>query len=592
MRIRLALLCLSFSLSAAAQDMAWVHAHYVKRETLVPMRDGVRLFTQVYFPVDSSARHPMLLMRSSYSAAPYGPAYNEGLANAFWQRYIRAGYILVFQDVRGAFMSEGVFEDIRPYTSGASVDEASDAYDTIDWLVHNVQGNNGRVGALGVSYPGFYAAMTALSGHPALKAVSPQAPVTNWFMGDDLHHNGAFCLMDAFDFYSQMGYPRPAPTTSWHKPFPFSSDDAYDLFLREGALPHFAAMLGDSVAFWDSLYAHPNYDEWWAARDDRQYLSGVKAALLVVGGLFDAEDLWGAIHVHQAASSDFVLGPWYHGQWSSPRPAFSLGHIRFGSNTAAYYQDSIEFPFFQHYLNGGVDTPARVSVFFTGENQWHRLAAWPPESVPVPMYLQPGGALGVDSVAGFASYVSDPAKPVPYTGKVGFDRGVDYMDEDQRFAARRPDVLVYETPPMTSDFRIGGPVQVDLMTSISTTDADFVVKLIDVYPDDSGDSMGGYQMLVRGDIMRGRYRRSFSAPVAFKPGEVTSVPFLLNDVAYVFKKGHRIMVQVQSSWFPLFDRNPQRFVNIYHAADSDFVRSEIRIYGASKIVLPFIPDLP
>lgn len=538
MRICLALLCLIFSSSAFAQDLGWVRAHYVKREVYVRMRDGVRLFTQIYYPVDSGAHHPMLLMRSSYSAAPYGAALNEALGGSFWHRFIRAGYILVFQDVPGAFMSEGIFEDIRPYTAGASVDEASDAYDTIDWLVHNVAGNNGRVGALGVSYPGFYATMTALSGHPALKAVSPQAPETSWFMGDDLHHNGAFCVMDAFSFYSMMGYPRPSLTTTFHKAFDFRSDDSYDLFLRTGALPHFAAMLGDSVAFWDSLYAHPNYDA------------------------------WGALHVHETAGGDFVLGPWYHGQWSSPRPAFGLGHIRFGSNTAAYYQDSIEFPFFQHYLNDGVDTPARVNVFFTGENEWHKLAAWPPVSTPV-----------------------------PYTEDVGFDRTREYMDDDQRFAARRPDVLVYETESLASDFRVGGPVQVGLSVSISTTDADFVVKLVDVYPDDFRDTavrypMGGYQMLVRGDIMRGRYRRSFSAPLAFTPGLGTSVPFTLNDVAHVFKKGHRIMVQVQRGWFPLFDRNPQRFVDIYHATDSDFVRSEVRIYGASKIVLPFLPEMP
>lgn len=626
MRSPLALLCLALSTCAAAQspsaDSAWVRDHYAKVEEYVPMRDGVRLFTQIYLPKDSSeSRHPILMARTPYSCSPYGAEYASSLWTSYLQKYMRAGYIFVLQDVRGAFMSEGVFEDIRPFNphkhGPSDVDEASDTYDAIDWMVGHVPGNNGKVGVLGTSYPGFYATMAALSRHPALKAVSPQAPVTDWFQGDDFHHNGAFFLMDAFSFTSSFGLPRPVPVKERPDGLRFESADNYDLYLKTGALPHFTALLRDSVAFWKDLMAHPNYDAWWNERNDRPYLKDVQPAMLVVGGLFDAEDCFGAQNVYKTIAAQskgtdnrLVLGPWYHGQWTSPRGGLSLGNIRWGTNTSTYYEDNIEFPFFQYYLNGkgSKDSIARVNVYFTGENAWHQLPVWPPaEEKPTAIYLQPGGGLSFDAPVasgGFSEYVSDPSKPVPYTEDVHFDRTREYMDDDQRFAARRPDVLVFETAPLSGPVTLAGPVVADIQTSISTTDADYVVKLIDVFPDDfaypagvGGNGkhypMGGYQMLIRGDIMRGRFRQSFAAPSAFTPGKVTQVKYTLNDVAHTFKTGHRIMVQVQSSWFPLVDRNPQQFVDIYTAKDSDYVPSTIRIYHdaahPSRIILPVLP---
>jgi uncharacterized protein len=605
----------------AQSDSTWIRDNYVKIERYVPMRDGVRLFTSIYYPKDSSgSRHPILMTRTPYSCAPYGEdKFSRRLTNSYLIQYLREGYIMVYQDVRGAWMSEGNFEDIRPFNphkQGKDFDEASDTYDAVDWLIKHVPGNNGKVGDFGISYPGFYATMTSLSGHPALKAVSPQAPVTDWFMGDDFHHNGALFIMDAFSFYPSFGLPRPKPTTVGRRGIRFESDDNYDLYLKTGALPHFASLLGDSVAFWKDLYAHPNYDAWWKARNDRQYLTSVQPAMMEVGGLFDAEDCFGAQNVYKAIAAQskgtdnrIVLGPWYHGEWASGNGWF-MGNARFGSNTAEYYEKNIEFPFFQYYLNGKgtKDSLARANVFFTGENTWHQFPAWPPaESKPTPVYLEANGGLSFTQPTAsdsYSEYISDPAKPVPYTQDVHFHRTREYMTDDQRFAARRPDVLVFETDPLGADMTLGGPLVADLMTSISTTDADYIVKLIDVFPDDftypasfKGDTkpypMGGYQMLVRGEVMRGRFRKSFSDPVAFTPGEITEVQYTLPDVAHTFKKGHRLMVQVQSSWFPLVDRNPQQFVDIYHAKDSDFVRSTIRIYHdqahASRIILPIMP---
>lgn len=617
MRNCLFALFLFLAAGATAQDRAadstWFREHYIKHEYYIPMRDGIRLFTSVYMPIDSAgSNHPILMTRTPYSCAPYGAeAYSTRYWRSYLMQYAREGYIFVTEDVRGAWMSEGKFEDIRPYNphkTGVQTDEASDTYDAIDWLVKNVPGNNGRVGVFGISYPGFYSTMAALSGHPALKAVSPQAPVTDWFQGDDFHHNGALFIMDGFSFYTSFGLPRPKPTTVRPRGIRFQSDDNYDLYLKTGALPHFAALMGDSIAFWKDLYAHPNYDAFWRARNDRQYLTDVKPAMMEVGGLFDAEDCFGAQNVYKAIAAQskatdnrLVLGPWYHGEWASGNGWF-MGNARFGSNTAEYYEKNIEFPFFQYYLNnkGSVQDLARANVFFTGENQWHQFAAWPPAASDRRIYLQAGGKLSFDGPgSGYDEYVSDPAKPVPYTQDVHFHRTREYMTDDQRFAARRPDVLVYETAPLTSDLTIAGPIVADLQTSISTTDADYIVKLIDVFPDDfqyppsyvgNGQRypMGGYQMLVRGEVMRGRFRKSFAAPVAFTPGQVTTVKYTMPDAAHTFKAGHRIMVQVQSTWFPLVDRNPQKFVDIYHASDSDFVKSTIRIYHNSSIILPVL----
>lgn len=609
----------SFSQNA---DSAWFVNNYTKTEQYIPMRDGVKLFTSIYTPKDQNTKHPFLMTRTPYSCAPYGEDKIMAAWNSYKMKYAKENYIFVTQDVRGRFMSEGEFVDVRPFNKnkkGKEIDEASDTYDAIDWLVKNIKNNNGKVGVTGTSYPGFYSTEAALSGHPALVAVSPQAPVTEWFIGDDFHHNGAFFVMDAFSFYPQFGTPHPEPSTKYTSGFSFNSDDNYNAYLKTGALKNFAKLMGDSIKFWKDLYAHPNYDSWWQARDARRGLYNVKPAMLWVGGLFDAEDCFGAWNTYKAnekqspqTNSKIVMGPWYHGQWS--REGSFLGNVRFASNTSAYFQDSLEIPFFNYYLLGNGNDPnlSEATIFFTGENNWKKFDVWPPENVEYKnLYLKNDGNLTFNNTINdsrkkdnsYDEYISDPAHPVPYTQGVHARRTREYMDDDQRFASRRPDVLTYETEILNDDVTLSGPVIADLMASISTTDADFVVKLIDVFPDDfkygenmkgndNNYPMGGYQMLVRGEIMRGKFRNSFEKPEPFVPGKITEVKWELPDVAHTFLKGHRIMIQIQSSWFPLADRNPQRFIDIYKADDSDFQKANIRIYHdatySSKIILPVL----
>ncbi len=480
-------------------------------------------------------------------------------------------------------------------------------------MINNIPGNNKRVGVFGISYPGFYATMAALSGHPALKAASPQAPVTEWFLGDDFHHNGAFALMDGFSFYSGFGKPRPKPTTVGSPGYRIPSQDNYDFYLKTGALKNFSKLMGDSIAFWKDLYAHPNYDDWWQARNPMNFVINVKPAVLVVGGLFDAEDCYGAWNLYKAIESKsrntdnrLVMGPWLHGGWGGRGDGSFLGNVRFGSKTAEYYQRNIEIPFFNFYLKlkGTVRDIAEANIFFTGENEWRRLEQWPSRNVeykdlflPADGNLSPGTKPATNN--SFREYISDPAHPVPYTEDVHLGRTAEYMCDDQRFASRRTDVLTYSTEVLTEDITLAGPLVASLVTSISTTDADFVVKLIDVFPDTfryegpapvAGRNypMGGYQMLVRGEIMRGKFRNSFEKPEAFVPGKTTEVKYTLPDVAHTFKKGHKLMIQIQSSWFPVMDRNPQKFVDIYKADDSDFQKASIRIYNNSKIILPVL----
>jgi putative CocE/NonD family hydrolase len=609
--------CFVFAQNA---DSVWLVNNYVKKEVKIPARDGVKLFVAMYTPKDNSEKHPILMERTPYSCYPYGEKNFPGFWNNYIMQYFRKGYIIVIADVRGRWMSEGVYEDVRPFNpnkkTNKDIDEASDTYDTIDWLVKNVPGNNGNVGVFGVSYPGFYSTMAALSGHPALKAVSPEAPVTDWFVGDDFHHNGAFFQMDAFAFYKQFGFgqPHPKPTTvpapTWDPPI----HDNYQFYLTEGTMANLTKIAGDSLKFWNEMMNHPNRDAWWMARNARVGIKDVKPAMLEVGGLFDAEDCFGAWNVYKAidkqspaTNNRLVMGPWYHGQWHNNNGTY-LGNLAWGSNTSDWYQRHVEIPFFDFYLRGvgSVDTISKATIFFTGENKWHKLAQWPPKDVRATnVYLEDNSKLSFTSAGAtaptFDTYISDPAKPVPYSENVGYNRTRNYMTDDQRFAGRRTDVLSYQTDTLTSDVTLAGPVIADLMVSLSNTDADFVVKLIDVFPDNAGYNdidiyaetdpivkypMGGYQMLVRAEIMRGRYRDSYSDPSAFVPGKPTEVKYTMPDVAHTFKKGHRIMVQVQSSWFSLVDRNPQQFIDIYHAKASDFVKETINVYHSSKLILP------
>jgi len=606
-------------------DSAWVKENYYKVEKMIPMRDGVKLYTAIYLPKDSSEKHPILLRRTPYSAAPYGANnFPDAFWNSYHRLYMRENYIMVVQDVRGRYMSEGEFIDVRPFVenkTGNTIDEASDTYDAVEWLINNLPDNNGKVGAFGISYPGFYATMVALSNHPAVKAVSPQAPVTDWFMGDDFHHNGAFMLMDGFAFYSGFGKPRPRPTTQGTQGFRFSGQDNYHFYLKMGTLQNFARLMGDSIQFWKDLYAHPNLDDWWKARNTRNFVQHIPSstATLVVGGLFDAEDVFGAWNLYKAIeeksknNNKIVMGPWFHGQWGGRGDGSSLGNVRFDSKTSEWYQNNVEVPFFNYHLKGKGDLSKlnEATIFFSGENKWRQLPQWPPANTQTQnIYLQTNGGLNWSKPSvsnSFTQYTSDPNKPVPYTEDVHVSRTREYMTDDQRFAARRPDVIVFQTETLTEDVTVAGPLYANLFTSISTTDADFVVKIIDVFPDTfryPGDAaqpnrsvggaypMGGYQMLVRGEVMRGRYRKSFENPEAFKPNKIEEVRFYLPDIAHTFKKGHRIMVQIQSSWFPLVDRNPQKFVNIYEASANDFQKADIKIYHSSQypshIVLPVL----
>ncbi len=624
----LAFSLVQISLFAQNEDSVWFVNNYTKIERQIPMRDGIKLFISIYLPKDKSEKHPFLMTRTPYSCAPYGEKNFPSLWYSYKMKYLKENYIIVTQDVRGRYMSEGEFMDVRPFNKNKKtvkdIDEASDTYDAIDWLIKNIDNNNEHVGVFGTSYPGFYSTEAALSGHSALKAVSPQAPVTDWFMGDDFHHKGAFFAQDGFSFYSTFGKPHPKPTMNYGSGFSTPVKDNYKFYLQTGAIKNLATLMGDSIKFWHEMYQHPNYDAWWQARNARVGLYNVAPAMLWVGGLFDAEDCWGAWNAYKACetqspktNSKIVMGPWYHGQWS--REGSYLGNVRFASNTSAYFQNEIEVPFFNYYLKGkgSVDAIAEANIFFSGENAWKKLAAWPPKDVTYQsLYISEEGKLSFDKMTdkakaatsqkrkpGFSEYTSDPAHPVPYTEDVHDDRTREYMTDDQRFASRRPDVLSFETDVLTEDLTLAGPVMANLLTSISTTDADFVVKVIDVFPDDfeyeatlkgSGKEypMGGYQMMVRGEIMRGKFRNSFEKPAPFIPNKITTVNYELPDVAHTFKKGHRLMIQIQSSWFPLADRNPQKFTNIYKANDGDFQKATVRIYhdasNQTKFILPIL----
>jgi hypothetical protein len=608
-RSLLLLLLTGLVLSAAAQPSDFdVKVHYRKLEVQIPMRDGVRLFTAVYVPKDTTHHYPFLVNRTPYAVRPYGPDTMRSSLGP-WPQFAAEGYIFVYQDVRGRYLSEGTFNNMTPHIDEKrgpqDVDESTDLYDTVEWLLANVHPNNGRVGIWGISYPGFYASASIIDSHPAIKAASPQAPIADWFVGDDFHHNGAFFLIDAFDFMSSFARPRPRPTTEGHPRIDKGTPDQYDFFLRMGPLSNANALyFRDDLAFWDSMMVHPNYDAFWQRRNILPHLKNIRAAVLTVGGWFDAEDLYGPLQTYAAIERQnpgldnrLVMGPWIHGGWARTN-GDRLGDVTFGSNTTFWYREHVELAFFNHHLKDSPqpDLP-EVLAFRTGANDWQRFDAWPPPaSQERALYFHPTGRLSfsppteTNTATAFDEYLSDPNKPVPYLGEVRPNRPVTYMSADQRFAATRPDVLVYESEPLTEDVTLAGPIHAELFVSTTGQDADFIVKLIDVYPNDTPDPdpnpqevfLGGYQQLVRGEAMRARFRNSFETPAPLTPNVVTPVRFYVPDVLHTFRKGHRIMVQVQSTWFPLVDRNPQTWVpNIYQAQASDFQKAMHRLYRSA-----------
>jgi putative CocE/NonD family hydrolase len=592
---------------AAAQGVEAVKAQYTKYEFRIPMRDGVKLFTAVYVPKDASHKYPILLNRTPYSVAPYGPdRYRNELGPS--PLFAKEGYIFAYQDVRGRCMSEGVFVNMRPHIDDKKgphdIDESSDTYDTIEWLVHHVPGNNGRVGLYGISYPGFYTAAGMIDAHPALKAASPQAPIVDWFVGDDFHHNGALFLPHFFNFIATFGRPRPQPTRKPPTRFEHDTPDGYAFFLRMGPLANAnERYLKNDIAFWNDVMAHGIYDEFWKSRNLRPHLKDIKPAVMTVGGWFDAENLFGALNTYRSveanspgATNVLVMGPWFHGGWSRS-DGDRLGDVRFNAKTSAFYREHIELPFFEHHLKGkGATVHPEAWVFETGTNVWRQHDAWPPRaSRPRALYFHPGRLsfepLQTNGDDGFDEYVSDPQKPVPFQERIDIGMSRGYMVADQRFASRRTDVVTYQTDVLEEDVTVAGPVEAALYVATTGTDSDWVVKLIDVYPDDypdpdpnpEGVRMGGYQQLVRGDVMRGKFRDGYDKPEPFTPGKPTAVKWALNDVYHTFRPGHRIMVQVQSSWFPLVDRNPQTCLDIYGARESDFHKATQRVYRTQEL---------
>jgi putative CocE/NonD family hydrolase len=594
----------------ARKQLEYTRAHYTKYDFRVPMRDGVRLFTTVYVPKDTSGAYPILMERTPYSVAPYGVDNYRAVIGPS-EAAEKEGFIFVYQDVRGRCMSEGEFVDIpvhKTHFSGPrDTDESTDTWDTVDWLVKHIPGNNGKVGIWGISYPGFFAAFALLGAHPALKAVSPQAPVADVGNGDDAFHNGAFYLAANFGFY-RVFWPReggPA-VPSWTTRFDIGTPDAYAFFLRMGPLANSnEKYFKGKNPYWDVNLDHPNYDEFWQSRALAPHMKDVTPAVLFVGGWFDAEDLAGPLKLFKAleangphAPDTLIMGPWRHGGWAG-MDGDRLGNLSFGSKTGEFFRESIELPFFVEHLKGQGEglkqtkaaTVPKAWLFATGLNEWRRFDAWPPRGArEQSLYLCPGGKLAfapAEAPAGaFDEYVSDPAKPVPVIGRIGPGMPGDYMSEDQRFASRRTDVLVYETEPLDHDVTLAGPVSPVLAVSTSGTDSDFDVKLIDVYPDDypntdpgpAATPMAGYQQLVRGEPFRGKFRHSPEKPEPFVPGRRERIEFAMPDVFHTFRVGHRIMIQIQSSWFPLTDRNPQKFLDIPKAKALDFEKAVERVY--------------
>jgi putative CocE/NonD family hydrolase len=594
---------------------AYIKAHYTKYEYRIPMRDGKKLFTAVYVPKDTSQSYPILMIRTPYYDSPYGEdQYPEHLGPS--PEFEKAGYIFAYQDARGRYLSEGVFVEMRPHIdvkkSPQDTDDSSDTYDTIEFLLKHVPNNNGKVGMWGISYRGFYASASMIDSHPALKAVSPQAPMTDLFLGDDAYHGGAFMLADNFESYTSFTqFEKPALPPKVEAPFEFGTPDGYDFYLAVGPISNLEKLYfkGSNPLFDDQLF-HTTYDDYWKIRDLSKHMKNIKCAVMTVGGWFDAEDLSGPFKTfHAIAKSNpdtpntLVVGPWVHGGWARTE-GDHLGDVQFGTKTSEFYRSNIEFPFFEYYLKGkGTADLPKAYVFETGTNVWRKYDSWPPADVKArTLYLHAGGKLSFEPPAekeGFDEYVSDPAHPVPFLDYTSDTVPQRYMVDDQRFAAKRPDVLVYESDALAQDLTISGPVSPKLKVASTGADSDFVVKLIDVYPNDYPDNtaanegkrvlgtpdirMGGYQQLLRGEPMRAKFRNSWEKPQPLTPGEPTEVDFTMPDLNHTFRRGHRIMVQIQSSWFPLIDRNPQTFVDIPNAKPEDFQKATERVFHEEKV---------
>lgn len=607
----------------------YIQDNFTKREVSIPMRDGVKLFTAIYEPKTRSEKYPILLTRTPYSIAPYGPdKFPRSLGPS--ELYAREGYIFAYQDVRGRTMSEGVFVEVRPHINNKKVgdiDESTDAYDTIDWLIKNVENHNGRVGTYGISYPGFYTSAGSIDSHPALKACSPQAPVSDWFRGDDAHHNGAMFMAQEFSFYGFFGQTRPGPTSdnSYMKPVNPGTQDGYNFFLQLGtpkdAGDFYEKQLGYRVKYWDEPLQHATYDQYWKDRNILPNLKNIGCATMTVGGWYDNEDLYGALQTYRHIERQnpgiynvLVMGPWFHSGWARGDGDF-LGTAYFGGKTSLDYRTRYELPFFNKFLKdkGDISQIKEVNAFDTGANEWRNYATYdPPNSTQSALYLTANGGLSFNAptgAGGFDEYISDPMKPVPYTQKITMNYPRDFMTEDQRFVATRPDVLVYQTEPLTEDITVAGDITPSLVISSSGTDSDFIVKVIDVFPNDyrfpngvkppensafSVFAPGGYQMLLRGEPMPARFRSSFEKGEPLKPNEPTKLGnFVMPGITHTFKKGHRIMVQIQSTWFPLLARNPQKYMPNYKlGSKSDFQKATQRVYfggkNMSSVVLPVI----
>ncbi len=574
----------------------WLEENYRKIEEMIPMRDGTGLYTAIYLPKDGE-RHPVMMMRTPYGLNPYGKEFHKYLRTV-QGIYAENKYIIVHQNVRGTYMSEGDMVHIRPVGEGP-FDDATDTYDTAEWIINNLP-TNGCIGVSGVSYNGYYATIAAIAKHPAIKAVSPQAPITDWFIGDDAHVNGAF-HNGMYLFGSAMFRERKRPSNRGLQPLVNAEGDCYDWFMEKGSLDNLFSPVADSLEFFRQMVEHPTYDEFWEKRNPTRHFRDISAAVLVVGGWYDGEDCYGAFETYRKMCSEspstetyLVAGPWYHGGWNKLE-VNNLGDAWFGRNTQRHYLKNIEYPFFAYYLEGKGEKPSyKAMVLPSGETMksvmenvdpndgWRSYDSWPVADVEYrKFYLAENESISCEEPAPCTfTYISDPKHPVPFMEdtEAGLDRS--FMVADQRFAVRRTDVLSFSTEALSAPLKIAGPLKASLKVSMTSTDADLIVKLVDVRPD-------GTHMLIRHGIMPARFRHGLSESHPMTPGQIEDIEFMLNDINHIFMPGHRLEVLIQSSMYPLVAMNPQTWLpNIYKARTSDYVKAEITVHGGSYLVLP------